>query len=183
MVDGADLAPAAVAALRSRRGSRGRARRATPASASPRASSSGDAARRWRQGATIAGALARQHVLVDPAFGAVDVADFPPGVEFLDDFDRRAGDFSRPRRRRILVPGPTRTLIGRRAGGDEARQRQAAGLSAAAATAAASAPSGETRAMSTSAEQRQRVRRAHSEDAWSRLGRTSLCRGALFSYH
>ena len=38
-----------------------------------------------------AGALAREQVLVDPAFRAVRVADFAPGVEFLDDFHRRAG--------------------------------------------------------------------------------------------
>ena len=57
------------------------------------------------------GALARQQVLVHPAFRAVDIANLPPGVEFLDDLDRGAGLHIDPGDA-YLVPGPTRTLMG-----------------------------------------------------------------------
>ena len=80
-----------------------------PTQAATPASSAGGLAQRDALdigfGQDVAGAIARQHVLVHPAFGAVDIADFAPDVEFLDDLDRRAGDFSRPRSHRIWCRG------------------------------------------------------------------------------
>ncbi len=72
-----------------------------------------------------AGAVAGQQLLVQPAFGAVGIADFAPGVEFLDDFDRRAGFHIDPGNTVFRARAdPHVDRVG--AGGDEARQRQAA---------------------------------------------------------
>ena len=182
MVDGDDFAPAGRRSSGSRPGSRGRARRATPRIVAGGRAEARRCSRRL-PGRDIAGAVARQHVLVHPAFRAVDVADFPPGVELLDDLDRRAGASRRPRRTSYLVPGPTRTLIGVERVVTKRGSGRPLGFSAASARRRGQRE--DERARPAAAHGKQDRLRRSARDERLRATRTEhrLCRRDAFSYH
>src|SRR3990172_5430793 len=71
------------------------------------------------------GALARQEALEDPADRPIGIAHAAPGVELLDDFDRKADAGEHPSDL-VVLAGPDAHVDAARLEADETRNRQAA---------------------------------------------------------